>query len=252
MPNECLLVCPKSVIRSSCLKRHILCAILVLLLALVSFEAYAVSPAKRARRNTAQHAFSPWVRYARFPGSRYSLMVVASKTKDNEDAVLTGYTTSPDLQYPVKIMEWQDVALYDLWNLKLYRDEKNNRIICALAYARGDCDGLYVIAVNKFGKTEKLFEDQGRGDPEFRVRGGKPQVYEIWLIWHLEWDMCWHPTKEYDEHVLAERIYTMGRDGRFRLSVTRPAVSEERQLSRKEMRQMLEQRRSAEDLSSED
>ena len=77
------------------------------------------------------------------------------------------------------------------------------------------------------------------------MRNGNPEIRELWEIARLM-EHGWRPAREFDGHVLVERIYKMGGNGVFALAVTRPAVSDERKLHRREYRRLLSDRHAIE------
>lgn len=199
-------------------------------------------PTSTIDRNSVQAQFSQFVWYGMGPDGKTGMMLVASIQGQFMPTMLTVYTLkSQGCPQPVRLCELNGPSVFKLVGLKVYRDPKRRVLYAALTEAGAAPLGDWVVAIDSSGNPQTLFSDLNRGEPTLRISNGVPEIRELWPVFRLM-DTGWRPTKEFDGHVLVERIYRLGPKGKFESRIVRPAMAVEKKLSKREFRQLLKAR----------
>jgi len=188
-------------------------------------------------------AFSRFVWCETAPDGKTSLMLVAS-VDENDGVLLTGHSLGPeeDCDCPRRSFELHGFTVSVLVDLKVYRDPNRQMLYAVLTGGGASTGGVWIVGISGTGSARTLFEDMSRVEPGFRIWKGIPEVRELWEIARLMGHR-WRPTREFAGHVLVERIYRLGQDGKFHLEITRPATEDEKRLSKQDFQRLLRDRR---------
>jgi hypothetical protein len=173
------------------------------------------------------------------PSGKLTTMLIASLSISSSPQ-LTAFTNlqgSSMLEYKGSWSSEDAVCVVS--GLTVYRDSVHQRLFIVIDVAGVSTVGIVVVRLDKDGKFQTLYTGLNYGYPRVRLRNGELQVVEIWPLMRLILMNHWIPPKEYDAHVLQERIYSPGPKGKYILKVMRPAIEEEKKLSLKERHDFL-------------
>lgn len=217
----------------------------LLVLFVISTAFIIASPitSKSSSSKAASARFSKYVWCGKGPDAKTDLMIVASRVGDYEDNLLTGYSIGTDnYKSPIKSFEIRGCGPLYPSGLEVYRDPSRQMLYAAVSGLGISTAGVWVVGIGKSGKPKTLFDNFNRGEPAFRMNNRIPEVRELWEIRRLM-THDWKPTKQFNGHVLVERIYHIGKSGVFELKETRPTIADEKKLSKKEFQRLQQDRR---------
>lgn len=205
-----------------------------------------VNAATKPNNQTVERAFSPFIWTGKAPDGKTRIMLVVSKDANKDEFILTGYKLRDyGLNDPVKAFELSEGSFVAISGMQVYPDPKRHVIYAAINGGGGSTAGVWVVSLDASGAVKSLFVELNRGEPSFRMHNGNPEIREVWEIARLM-QHKWRPDKQFNGHVLVERIYTMQSSGQFAITSTRPAIAQERKLKKNDFNRLLEDRKAVE------
>ncbi|MEN6370823.1 MAG: hypothetical protein ABFD64_02320 [Armatimonadota bacterium] len=205
------------------------CALVVLNSGYLAASSSAISTSNNSIPSELQKYF--WI--GKGPDGKSDMILVASIQDRFEAPVLTAYIYNQTDKQLSKLGEIKDIPVFMLVDLRVYHDLQRKVLYAAVGQAGAAPLGDWVIEINSNGQMRTVFNALSRGIPTFSIVKGTPEIREVWEI-PILMDTGWRPTKEFDGHVLVERIFHTNSRGVFELKIVRPALEDEKRLTKQQ------------------